>query len=674
MAVPITQIPNAPNAIAGAAPLPNTPIPGNSPLYDAPRLNSPNFSRAISVLGQTSRLLDAPAPKPVEFIDYVNQAWSDFGATGAKVAGNLMDFATQMQRTRDEGNLAKIDNALAQSYGDFVTWSQDKQPDELLPEWERRRDSVLKSFKDLPFSENGRAKAGVLVDNKMVQYGVDVATTARKQAIKSADSELVAARDRAIAMGDYESGFAYQAKRHGLGFVSRGDNERELLGMEKKQQSDALENMVTQDPFNTYDTLTNVMASSPDGRWDQFPLLDGYAISRQRDMARSKKLEIQRDTITQISDYALKNPQGIDSEQIQRMGEMARLPQENIESLKNNWKVAYAATPEGQAAFTKAQNDLYFQIRKFEPQIDNSTGELTDKSFAEYLALDASIRNNMPPGHVERFTEPLKRNIDKARKKSEGKTDGPQNIIRKQLLDQVALMRKHKGLGDDGGTNREGKPLDYQRFLQVEQRQAELSDAVENIFRQNPDITVPEAVNQFKDLFNNKFNDIPAAEFLKPNDDRSILRKIGDWLGAAASPVGNNPNVMAAGIVFGDFGTPAPAGSKVTSYNFKGDSYGDSLSRADIGAFTKNLGPDSLAISPDVEKAFRDAGIKPNDRVVLTLGDGTEITRVWDDRTMQDEQAKRKFGKPLRGRFDFNHPYEGPHPLTDMKVVRFRKA
>ena len=121
---------------------------------------------------------------------------------------------------------------------------------------------------------------------------------------------------------------------------------------------------------------------------------------------------------------------------------------------------------------------------------------------------------------------------------------------------------------------------------------------------------------------------------------------------------------------------PTPEARKlgtITSYNWKGDPYSDSQSRAMIGSFGK-LTEQGMAVSPDIERQFKEAGIKPKDRIQLTLSDGTVMERTWEDRTMQDKQAIRKFGKPLTGRFDLNFPQgTKPHEKDGIAVVGFQK-
>jgi hypothetical protein len=606
----------------------------------------------------------------------------------------------QMQRSRDEGNLAKIDNTLAQSYGDFLTWSQDKQADQLLPEWEKRKAAAMKQFDALPFSETGKAKAQVLIDNKTINYTVDVSTTARKRQIQNADREMEAAQKRAEMMGDFESSAGWLAKRKAAGHIDSGTEQQGLLELDKKQQLSGVQQRIALDPFAAEEHF-NAVLTEGGGKSKEYDLLDAYAFMQARDNARSQRIQTQRQAITTISDLSLKNPQGINDEQIRQLAEQARIPQENVEALINNWKVAYDNTPEGQAVFVQKQNDLFFRVRQFQPEIDNATGELTEKSFGEYMALDASVRANMPAGYIERFTAPIERRIAEARKKNEGKLDNAQVIMRQQLTQQVNLMRKHGILGNDGGVDSAGKPVDYPKFLATEQKQAEVLDAVEGIFERNPSITADEAFKQFQDLFNNgQYGDKAAQEFFRGPDNRTFLEKLGDWFGASANPTAGNPNVMAAGLSWGtsslmdglhdadeplppvqpasgqpaqDF-LPAPQGSRVTSYNWKGDPYADSNSRKWIGSFGK-INENGMAISPDVERQFKAAGIKPKDPVELTLSDGTTVVRIWDNRTMQDRQAIRKFGKPLTGRFDFHHPTgNSPHEKDGVQVVSFRKA
>jgi hypothetical protein len=156
--------------------------------------------------------------------------------------------------------------------------------------------------------------------------------------------------------------------------------------------------------------------------------------------------------------------------------------------------------------------------------------------------------------------------------------------------------------------------------------------------------------------------------------------------GEAATPSASVAGITAPPAATGDGKTvdlwnagaenAGPILGKVTDYGQSDDPYKDSASLGigkwsrPTGAWNNALKDTSLAISPDVEKQFKAAGIKEGDSVLLKLDNGQMVERTWDDRTMQDKQAIEKFGKPLRGRFDFFSP-RGASPLRDRKVVGF---
>ena len=105
---------------------------------------------------------------------------------------------------------------------------------------------------------------------------------------------------------------------------------------------------------------------------------------------------------------------------------------------------------------------------------------------------------------------------------------------------------------------------------------------------------------------------------------------------------------------------------RITCYGYPADSTPDSNSRNAIGAWdNKLIDGASLAISPDIEDAFRQAGIHPKDRVKIKLSSGEILYLVWADRT-----AKTYNGYPLRGRFDL-YCAKTPSKLVDSYVVGF---
>jgi hypothetical protein len=115
---------------------------------------------------------------------------------------------------------------------------------------------------------------------------------------------------------------------------------------------------------------------------------------------------------------------------------------------------------------------------------------------------------------------------------------------------------------------------------------------------------------------------------------------------------------------------------KITKYGYEkpGDKDYDSKSARGIGAEDNQLTPgESVALSPDLEKS---TGAKIGDKVAITIidkdGNPQRLVKNFDDRTMQDKQAIKKFGQPLRGRVDIYSP-DGNQPLDGVRVAKVEK-
>lgn len=128
-------------------------------------------------------------------------------------------------------------------------------------------------------------------------------------------------------------------------------------------------------------------------------------------------------------------------------------------------------------------------------------------------------------------------------------------------------------------------------------------------------------------------------------------------------------------------GTPfAPKGAKATVFGFSADPYKDTNSLNGVGAFTSQFGKmkdNDFALSPDMEKTFREQGISPGDTVAVQMENGDTVTGRWMDRTAQDGQISAGkipgVDKPLRGRIDFYTP-GGVNPYDGMGINAVAKV
>ena len=297
-----------------------------------------------------------------------------------------------------------------------------------------------------------------------------------------------------------------------------------------------------------------------------------------------------------------------------------------------------------------------------------------DKNDEKFYALKAEIASKLPKEHAELLAGELNSSWKKA---FDGTPKSPREVYRSDFIQGI------KRIGDSGllgetGLDKDGKIEDQSKNNAYNTRVYSVMQGMDAWFddRANKDKT-PEDALSYRDTLITPLLD---------EKSRSNWMKKAPTLVLPSTPFQTG---MMGGVNKSDFAKPTPTPppakeaidrekamkpeGKVTSYNFKGDAYSDSNSRAGIGAWDNKLNENSLAISPDIESKFKAAGIGKGDPVELTLADGSTVIRNWDDRTMQDKQAISKFGKPLTGRFDFHSP-GGKQKNDGMAVLSFRKA
>lgn len=155
---------------------------------------------------------------------------------------------------------------------------------------------------------------------------------------------------------------------------------------------------------------------------------------------------------------------------------------------------------------------------------------------------------------------------------------------------------------------------------------------------------------------------------------------VGSMTPLGHAVAGNPPAagaIAGAGMPMPQGMTPQPSGpviAQITDYGQRDDIYGDSLTRAGSNAIGGRLSAQSVALSPDMERMALANGVKIGQPVNIQLSDGRVVQRIFNDRTMQDEQATQKFGRPLTGRVDLYHPANGPDPLRGASVTSISPA
>jgi hypothetical protein len=288
-----------------------------------------------------------------------------------------------------------------------------------------------------------------------------------------------------------------------------------------------------------------------------------------------------------------------------------------------------------------------------------------DKDDSKFYELNAEIVSRLPKEQAQLLSEELKSGWKKA---FDGTPKAPREVYMSDFIQGI------KRLGDSGLLGETGLAKDGKTIIDLSKN---------NTYNAK----VWSVMQGMDEWFNNPANKDKTPEDAESHRDMLIKPLLDEkarsnWIKKAPASFWSGSS-YADSISSGQVGsekpkptpTPPPAQEaidkskaikpegKVTYYNFPGDPYSDSNSRNRIGAWNNRLDENSLAISPDIERKFKAAGIGQGDPVELTLADGSTVIRNWDDRTSDK----------LRGRFDFNSP-GGKQKNDGMAVVSFRKA
>lgn len=226
------------------------------------------------------------------------------------------------------------------------------------------------------------------------------------------------------------------------------------------------------------------------------------------------------------------------------------------------------------------------------------------------------------------------------------------------------------GYFGDATKDKQDQPKDATQYASAHEASAKLLFNLTQFSKSNPTAGPEEYARWFKD-------NAQQYKYTPPPSPPSNWNPFNWFKGK------EEPSTMDRYAAIASSAKPIATG---TTYGYKSDPYRDSASLARVGAFTApsdkshgayeshegGLKEGDVALSPDLEKKFRAAGVEPLDMVKLTFSDGTSTTVRWADRTMQDAQATRKFGAPLRNRIDFFTP-TGKTPFADKQITGFEK-
>jgi hypothetical protein len=584
----------------------------------------------------------------------IGDAMSDVATLGLRFATKMADAKENDDETRAD-TLMRI--ALEKQAND-----QDMTPVEKWQEkWASNVADTRKKISEIGMSKNTFAKLSPAMDRWAELSKVKIEGQANQKRIEGYRMNTKANALIKMASDDYEGAFTAidEGVKKGVFSEEQGKLEKAMMQddiirkAELKQRENITSEILT-DPRRAKEILTKAKT----GEQTEFGKLDPSRVKLHLYEADRQIRVTDSDNWNSLVER-IQNGDIASKEDLKKEAEGKQIDPGKYKRLESAIAANIQFDP-------KVAGDLKAKVAAFDFS--------ADKNDEKFYALNAEIASKLPKEHAQLLGGELNSSWKKA---FDGTPKSPREVYRSDVIQGI------KRIGDSGllgetGLDKDGKIEDLSKNNTYNARVYSVMQGMDAWFddRANKDKT-PADAQQHRDSLIEPLLKGKALELFKGKAPTLVLPSTPFQTG------------MMGGVNKSDFAKPTPTPppakeaidrakamkpeGKVTYYNFPGDAYSDSNSRARIGAWDNKLTENSLAISPDIESKFKAAGIGKGEPVELTLADGSTVIRNWDDRTMQDKQAIEKFGKPLRGRFDFHSP-GGKQKNDGMAVLSFRKA
>lgn len=658
-AIRLADIPNAgPQALGpsnigiGAPSVPRFAInPQTSQLTGAAALDPNALAGVAKQMQQETYNLNAFSGEAAGLAN-MGDAFGDVATVGFR-------FSRQMQDAKDTADLARAETVMRAAFEKQQNEQLNTPVEKWQERWSANQEQAKKALGEIGLSNNAWGSLAPAWERWSTMGGLQIENQANKQRIEGYKQDIEANALMKIADDDIEGAMGIYNKAVSDGILSESQGnlaksrlQDNYIRKTKEQQREKITSEILTDPRRAKEILTK----AKNGEATEFGELDPsrvklhlYEADRQIRATDSENWNSLVEKI-QNGDIASKD-------QLKQEAEGMKIDPAKYKRLENAIAANIPFDP-------KAAAELKTKVAGYD--FNN------DPDDSNFYALDTEIASRLPKDHAQRLREELKSSWKKG---FDGSSKSPRDVWKSDFLQGVERLGK-SGLLGDAGLDKDGKTIVDQsknnaywsKVYSVQQGMEEWfsnpankdktpADAQEHRDRLIAPLLKGKALELFKQKSSPGFQ--PSPEMQTRMMDRADFSRPMPTPPPPKDAIDKAKSIKAEG--------------KVTSYNFPKDPYSDSNSRNLIGAWNNKLTKDSLAISPDIERKFKAAGIGKGDAVELTLADGSTVIRTWDDRTMQDEQATRKFGKPLRGRFDFHSP-DGKQAKDGMAVVSFRKA
>jgi len=573
-------------------------------------------------------------------------------------------YSEKMAKAKDTADLARAETLMRSAFEKQQNDQMNTPVDKWQEKWLANVSEAKKAIGEIGISNNAAQSLSPAFDRWHTMSGLQIEGAANKKRIEGYRQDIEANALMKVSDEDYAGAFGIydKAVKDGIFSESEGNMAKARLedNVRRKAEADQANNItatLSTDP----DTVVSEMDKALAGTESTFGKIDASKakVYKARAERESKNLLIERknDIINAINSGDILDRKSLDAWNAEKAG--GKMDAATLNKMERMISSEVRYNPEAIVAARTA-------IAKYDPATDDATG------WTGYNQILDQVQNTVPKDMRERMMGELRDTWSATAR--EGKSRNPKQTYTASLLKTVEDLGKGGFLGVETGKDKNGIVVDQDKSMaywnKVESIQSNLIDWLND--PKNKDASPEQASSQLKAILGKSAQDGAAARIMEKNKPKEKGYVVPVGMGGVYVPPVPSPTPTKSEDLINK-GKAIKAEGKVTSYNFPGDPYSDRDSRNRIGAWNNRLDENSLAISPDIERKFKASGIGQGDPVELTLADGSTVIRNWDDRTMQDADAIKNFGKPFTGRFDFHSP-GGKQKNDGMAVVSFRKA
>ncbi len=677
-------------------PLLKAPGPiANAPAPAPDNLRRPDVdNRAVSQA--VGNLADASTIKPVDAGDFT-APYEALGTVGRAIAQGgsvLSGLAIKKREAQTDIQVAEADQAMQDAFNEHAAW-RTTNPDTTA--WEGNLSETLnKARQSIEGNEGLHPAARDTIRLRLNKFEgdakADLLRDSAKQEFRRAGSVYEASIQRAMTAKNYDEALKISKEAEAKGY--RYDHEtaglEENISRSRKldiQEAEREEKLVKARAFDTANNAAVGLAGNAgeaaaikdldSGKFGKFEPVEKERIRNSiQQVGRDRAAVEMDDLVSGIIGNALSSDSHIDAWESPHLTPVLRQKAKDYLASRD----AQAEKKERDENGVRNAVEMRQRVKAYEPSKDpdrtqyfelvKEIGSRVEQSSAGEITGDLYRKYGTTPPEKEVRPE-IQRNVSK----SLDVTFDPETGAVPWKRQTPVLDNKGKPVLDENNnpkTTTTEDPAARQRAIDA---QTVVEMRMNDWYKMNPE----------------KANDIGAVkkamtDFLPDGTRMGAL----DTLQKLMTPPPVNiepPNLGAQGDSGPDgeeFIAP-PAASRVTSYAYSNDETPDSNSSAGIGAFVPDeeqakikrgeesaykLREGDFAVSPDVEKSLRRAGIRPGDEVAVKMEDGSTQSGRWMDRTAAEWE-----GKAVTGRWDF---YRGgkrtKHEKEAMKVTGFRRS